>query len=543
MKKLKKINKIAVSVLIGILLCLGNGQSVLAENTLQIGIDQYEVLEDGHILVYVNHNGEDKFEPTIAGSSLLIGKNTLEIDEIQSFSGLNEPTTYLCLIDISGSMTDSGIEQIKEVLTEFAETKGEQDNICITTMGNDVTSSGFLTDQEKLSEAIGGIERVSTEDTNLYYGITEALNVLKTDNQVHKKRCLLIFSDGEDDQKKGITEKEAEDAVKDTHIPVFTIAMEGSNLKDAEESAKILGSFARISAGGESYTPLLDDEYDYADICERINTRLRTSLIVSANLENIKEIGDDTVYIGLELSDGTEKASDGITVPAGSILEAIETIRDAAGKTEITYTIIHENPAPEVVEPIEQGASINIYVVTGIALLFLVLIIVLILWLRRRKSKQNDTDDAAKDVNDGNYDTSDTTGQESLEDSNHFDPGMQKGTNLPEASENNINVKRNKKIQVTLYKVGPGEEESYRLNVKDEVVIGRNKDCQLSLEHDSALSGRHCSIIYRDGYIYVRDEKSTNGTYVNGVPIVGEFKVEKDDILLIGSSEYRVVWD
>lgn len=99
------------------------------------------------------------------------------------------------------------------------------------------------------------------------------------------------------------------------------------------------------------------------------------------------------------------------------------------------------------------------------------------------------------------------------------------------------------KVRITLFQIGPGETENYQLVVKDRVTIGRDKSCQLCLSNDTALSGRHCSVLYRDGSVYVRDEESTNGTFVNGVPIVGEYKVEMDDILLIGSSEYRITWE
>lgn len=541
--------KTAVSVLLGVLLCLGCFMTVSAESTLQIGIDQYSVSDDGHITVYVNHNEEQSFNPTTADSSLLIGKNTLEIESIKPFSDTGEPVTYLCLIDISGSMTDSGIEQTKEVLKELADTKGAQDNICITTMGNDVESSGFLSDSDKLTEAIDGIERISTEDTNLYYGITEALNVLKTDKQVHNKRCLLIFSDGEDDQKKGITEKEAEDAVKDSHIPVFTIAMQGSNLKDEEGSTKILGSFARNSAGGESYTPHLDDTYDYADICEKINVRLKNSLVITASLENIKEIGDDTVYIGLELSDGSKKVSDGITVPAGSILEAIEAIEAVEvteDKTEVNYTIINESTQEET-QP-EEPESNNKYILIGLIALLVILVVALIILISRKKAREEEetSDSGIYDGGfGGSYDTAADSGQRFAGGSTYAPlSGAESGDSFSEQEDNAPKAKRNKdKIEVTLYKVGPGEDEKYQLTVKDEVTIGRSRNCQLSLQEDSALSGKHCSIIYRDGYVFVRDEKSTNGTYANGVPIVGEFRVERDDILLIGSSEYRISWE
>ena len=39
----------------------------------------------------------------------------------------------------------------------------------------------------------------------------------------------------------------------------------------------------------------------------------------------------------------------------------------------------------------------------------------------------------------------------------------------------------------------------------------------------------------------MQDNNSTNGTFVNGVPITGEFVVESGDILLVGSAEYKIV--
>ena len=536
MKKRTTIRTI-LAVLLGIfLMCFGNVQSISAEGTLQIGIDQYDVSDEGDIYIYVNQSGENGFTPSISDSSILIGKNTLEIEEIKSLQEQNEPITYFCLIDISGSMTKEGIEQTQEILSQFVEAKGEKDNFCITTMGNDVQSSGLLTDLEELHAAIGKIERVSTEDTNLYYSITEAINELKTDTMVHKKRCLLIFSDGEDDQKKGITEQEAQNAVKENHIPVFTILIPGVNLKDEEGSSKILGSFARNSAGGEHYAPHLDDTFEYEDICGRINTRLYTSMILRASLDNIQEVGDDTVYIGVELSDGTEKAEDGITVPAGRIIEAIEAIEEAKG-TEVKVTVINDNAEENVVEeaPAEEPSKLNKQLIIGIGLVVLVLIIILILILKnRKKNDDEDSDYASDDIDSHNADIMGQMSSHRVE--NTVASGDFAAKSVPEDTKKG-------KVCITLYRVGPGETESHKLMIKDKAVIGRDKSCQLSFSNDTAMSGKHCSIIYRSGSVFVQDEKSTNGTYVNGVPIVGEFKVEKDDILMIGSSEFRITWD
>ena len=96
-------------------------------------------------------------------------------------------------------------------------------------------------------------------------------------------------------------------------------------------------------------------------------------------------------------------------------------------------------------------------------------------------------------------------------------------------------------IRIVLYKVGPGEEEKYPLTLNGKKTIGRKKICDLSFENDNALSGIHCYLYSKDKKIYVQDNNSTNGTFVNGVPITGEFVVESGDILLVGSAEYKIV--
>jgi len=524
-------------------LCSLPGQKVSARDTLQIGIDQYEVTENGEILVYVNQNGGGGFTPAMDGCSLLIGKNPVTVKEIRSFQEMGEPVTYLCLVDISGSMTKEGIEQTRSILRQLAEKKKDGDNVCITTMGNEMQSFGFLSKREELGAAIDSIERIGTEDTNLYYSLTEALNVLKTDSKVHKKRCLLIFSDGEDDQKKGITQKEAEDAVKESHIPVFTVTLPGSNLKDAEGSAKILGSFARNSAGGEHYAPQLGDGSEYNEICDRVNQRLQASLVVRAGLEEVKAVGDDTVYIKVELSDGANKASDGITVPAGTILKAIEEVQKG---TEVKVTVTHEGTGEDTegnTEPSgEETEGTNKPVLIGILLLALFALIALLLLLGRRAGRKTgyEEDDFGYGGDEQGYADSQHMGLYGSE--NTIAPGAHRAGNDSAKPEGKAARHKNK-VKVTLFKVGPGDGESYELTVKNEAVIGRSKSCRLSFDNDSALSGRHCSIIYRDGEVFVRDENSTNGTFVNGVPIVGEYKVAQDDIVLIGSSEYRIVWE
>lgn len=170
----------------------------------------------------------------------------------------NIPVTVYCLVDVSGSMKKDQMEQAKEVLYAVCEGLDETDNIVISKLGNQTDTSGFMSDKEQIKTAIEQLE-AGNDDTNLYAGIQESVGILNTDMQVNPRRCLLILSDGDDDQKSGITREEAERAVKEARLSVYTVATIPANPGTKSiESAKVLGSFARVSAAGVHYVPSVD---------------------------------------------------------------------------------------------------------------------------------------------------------------------------------------------------------------------------------------------------------------------------------------------
>lgn len=55
------------------------------------------------------------------------------------------------------------------------------------------------------------------------------------------------------------------------------------------------------------------------------------------------------------------------------------------------------------------------------------------------------------------------------------------------------------------------------------------------------VSRRHCRIWRARGEMFVEDLKSTNGTYVNGVPVEGKVNVRNDDVVTLGRKT-RIPW-
>jgi pSer/pThr/pTyr-binding forkhead associated (FHA) protein len=53
---------------------------------------------------------------------------------------------------------------------------------------------------------------------------------------------------------------------------------------------------------------------------------------------------------------------------------------------------------------------------------------------------------------------------------------------------------------------------------KDLMVVGRNQECDVRLDHKS-VSKMHCVLVKTDGLLLLRDLGSTNGTRVNGTRV------------------------
>lgn len=79
--------------------------------------------------------------------------------------------------------------------------------------------------------------------------------------------------------------------------------------------------------------------------------------------------------------------------------------------------------------------------------------------------------------------------------------------------------------------------DGQRVAVGPSLVIGRTRDCGLIID-DTAASRRHVEIALRDGRFYWKDLGSTNGTALNGAPMLMGM-LRHGDTLRIGETEFR----
>lgn len=79
------------------------------------------------------------------------------------------------------------------------------------------------------------------------------------------------------------------------------------------------------------------------------------------------------------------------------------------------------------------------------------------------------------------------------------------------------------------------------LKNKPKVLIGRSLDCDIVL-HSNYISRKHAEISRNsNGDYIIRDNNSTNGTFVNGQKIIGDFKITNSDKIFIGKKQLSLV--
>lgn len=74
---------------------------------------------------------------------------------------------------------------------------------------------------------------------------------------------------------------------------------------------------------------------------------------------------------------------------------------------------------------------------------------------------------------------------------------------------------------------------------KSELVIGREPDCDISIEN-LAISRRHCKVTKKDSIYSVTDMNSNNGTYVNGRKVTTYNLNDRDEIIL---GKYLIIFE
>ena len=115
----------------------------------------------------------------------------------------------------------------------------------------------------------------------------------------------------------------------------------------------------------------------------------------------------------------------------------------------------------------------------------------------------------------------------------------------PEPEEEEPPSRRKKKRQWKIILEDIDSWDKYSFTFYDVVGIGRGKDGSmyekyLPIMGDGRISKMHCAIVHRGDKLYLKDEGSRNGTYLNGERIDRPVVIQRDDVIGIGETRLEI---
>lgn len=461
-----------------------------------------------------------EYEATLDGQSLSISVSSIQANEL--------PITVYCLVDTSGYVSDFRMRLIQGTLTQISQSLTEHDNMVITTLENSADEEKILATEQERADAIAAIT-ASSQDAGLYSGIVNSVSRLTSATDLNPVRALVILSSGVDRSKSGFTEQEVRDSIEKTRLPIFTVAIVESF--DAMESGKLLGSFARSSCGGTCQSTVSEDANSTIrwgatgqEFGAGIWRTLSSFRFLTADLSQMS-LDASEIDSRLTITYTTENNSftDSVMVPIAELLPAPEPTEESVPADDLETTTL------------DRIASVPVYVWGAAGVVLLIIIITISVSISKRKKAQQKAMEEAR--------------RREEEDELARMKAAEKEAAAQKAEEMEpLAPSAPSKPRPACYLIMtdiPHGDHSCRFVVPlgEAVSFGRDNRSKYVLDGgDAQLSGLHFSVIVQDQTIRVRDEHSTNGTFINGVSIVGSGwnKMSSGDKLRVGSREYRV---
>lgn len=115
-------------------------------------------------------------------------------------------------------------------------------------------------------------------------------------------------------------------------------------------------------------------------------------------------------------------------------------------------------------------------------------------------------------------------------------PSADPGDELVDLGDD-VNVVPSAPMAVLVSHEGQPEEAAFPFD-GEVVSLGRNRDNTIQVKNDSKVSRYHCKVYKRDGYYFIEDNKSANGTLVDG-QLVTEKRLLGGEEIIVGETMFR----
>ena len=456
-----------------------------------------------------------KADKEVDKSSFTIKDNNKEINDFQlvNLDSTSRVKGIVCfLIEASGFISDYQLSFVKKAINKFllGLNKNYRVNVCYYLKSNSEgmlrkLSSEFTNDfQSLITDLNSKVYKIRDHSpvTDVYKVVYECLEYIGNKTNLPSDKSIILISTGNNNGTSAFSIHECEEKANNTGIIINSIGLRSAtqnavdNLKILSEKTNGIYHFAKDQddltlalqqISGKYYSNDLPKDHEY-------------QLLYKSNAK----ITDDSVNIGVTYSGNEQKAMYDVS----------------AGQSQKSFI---------------QKNRILLYVIGAAIILFSIFLIVFL--KNRSKAKENALRTQAEKrleeerlrVMQEGITSEKTTASAEVHGSSQ-DTVVSGNLNSERAKENlsRTKVAGIKVPQLTVLQNGVRETYSLKeLNTS----LGRNSDNDIIIP-DSTVSGKHAIVSIENNKIYIKDNNSTNGTFVNDNKVTRSELFDKDTIRL-----------
>lgn len=477
------------------------------------------------------YTGEESFTVYVKGASeklsdvsVQIGTSTGEAASAARVSEQDVSMRTIVMIDNSISITKENREKIADFLQNLIADRDAKEEMAITVFSEDITwLTEYTGDYSTLKQAIDGIEY---QDQETY--LTDVLYDLIVDKYLSDEedvyRRIIVVSDGVDNKSLGYTKEELYSLLKDNPYPIYSIGcVNGKN----DEELENMFALSRMTSAEAFLMDDVENTLDITDVLKADRDIVKMEIVPAAE---VMDGSRKAVKISYADQGGTVTLSADITMPQQT------RIMDEEPEPEPRPAVEEEaaaEPEPAVLEEEtnNQGSvkmAVLIVIFCFVVVAAVVIVIILIILKKKQKRLQ--------------FEPIDDNILQELERS--FEPSDEKTelvrTNTPDDDGHTYMIWNNRNTYHVVLTDMHSMAKTFQVPLERSITVGRKQGmCDIVLDYEKSVSGKHCEISVRDGKFYLKDLQSANGTYVNGSKVLSETELFSGNIIKLGRLELK----
>lgn len=458
----------------------------------------------------------------------------IPVQDAAVFQSLDQGISYTFCIDISRSVTEQEMQDIRSSITEFVNGMSENDYAKIITIGTEITSVCDSTqDKNALNAAVQEIKTVS-DYTYLYKGLSYALDSQRKNiDAIPQRAAIILFTDGMDDSDGAYTKEQVIADFDATRIPIYVIGLKG---KTSDASLNSVGQIAQQSGGSI---------FSYSDMS--VTEAVQTISDIMRNTYQLHVQPDLDCFGSKNLEWCATYTSEGYSVTSKPYIFSLgmdnvifptltEEPASTPTPTPTPAVTLTQKPASTPAPKPKNTLEINpvIYIAAGIVLIALIIIFVVL--LKKNKNRKQDFESESLTTQDEYEKTLadiPEDDQETIDGSDLFDDEMTIACNY------------DKGIRLEFEITFDGHTEIVEKTLKDQLILGRGDECDVDVvlhsksEERKQTSRKHAFIFEQPDGLYIKDN-SKNKTFLNGMEVMGEMALQDGDVLQMGKATVKV---